>query len=140
MTPFIKQLIERKCFTVSPAEPLKQVIKKLAKHNIGALVVTNKDGIIKGLVSERDIVQRLAKFNTLDDLIASDVMTQDVISVTTNVTSSELMRVMTEKKCRHLPILLKSQLVGIVSIGDVVKRLLEKYQDEAEQLRSFINS
>ena len=67
-------------------------------------------------------------------------MTKDVISVTTNVTSSDLMQVMTENKCRHFPIVRGSRLVGMVSIGDVVKRLLEKYNAEVEQMRSFINS
>ena len=67
-------------------------------------------------------------------------MTSKVITVETNVTASQLMQLMTENRIRHGPITRDGHLVGIVSIGDVVKRLLEKYEQEAEQLRQFINS
>ena len=116
------------------------VVNVLANNSIGALVVVSKNGAIEGIVSERDIVRRLSWSGSIHNLTASDVMTKDVLSVTTNVTSSDLMQVMTENKCRHLPIVSGSRLVGMVSIGDVVKRLLEKYNAEVEQMRSFINS
>ena len=76
----------------------------------------------------------------MNELTASDLMTSDVISVGTDATSADLMKIMTERKCRHLPIVSEGRLVGMVSIGDVVKRLLDKYQSEVEQMRSFINS
>ena len=103
-------------------------------------MVVSKNGAIEGIVSERDIVRRLSWSGSIHNLTASDVMTKDVLSVTTNVTSSDLMQVMTENKCRHLPIVSGDRLVGMVSIGDVVKRLLEKYNAEVEQMRLFINS
>ena len=104
------------------------------------MVVVSKNGKIEGIVSERDIVRQLSLCSTIRNLTAYDVMTKEVISVTTNVTSSDLMQVMTENKCRHLPIVVDDRLVGIVSIGDVVKRLVEKYDIEVEQMRSFISS
>ena len=82
----------------------------------------------------------MAKSKSIDGLIASDIMTKDVVTVTPSVSSSELMQIMTENKFRHLPIISKGELVGVVSIGDVVKRMLEKYEAEAEQMRSFINA
>ena len=140
MTAFVQSLTKRKCLTVFATTSLEEVVRILARNSIGALVVVSKNGKIEGIVSERDIVRRLSWSVTINDLTASDVMTKDVISVTTNVTSSDLMQVMTENKCRHLPIVSGSRLVGMVSIGDVVKRLLEKYNAEVEQMRSFINS
>ena len=140
MTAFVQSLTKRKCLTVLATTSLEEVVRVLARNSIGALVVVSKNGKIEGIVSERDIVRRLSWSVTINDLTASDVMTKDVISVTTNVTSSDLMQVMTENKCRHLPIVKGSRLIGMVSIGDVVKRLLEKYNAEVEQMRSFINS
>ena len=140
MTAFVQSLTKRKCLTVFATTSLEEVVRILGRNSIGALVVVSKNGKIEGIVSERDIVRRLSWSVTINDLTASDVMTKDVISVTTNVTSSDLMQVMTENKCRHLPIVRGNRLVGMVSIGDVVKRLLEKYNAEVEQMRSFINS
>ena len=140
MTPFVKSLTKRRCLTVFATTSLQEAVNVLANNSIGALVVVSKNGAIEGIVSERDIVRRLSWSGSIHNLTASDVMTKDVLSVTTNVTSSDLMQVMTENKCRHLPIVSGSRLVGMVSIGDVVKRLLEKYNSEVEQMRSFINS
>ena len=72
--------------------------------------------------------------------MASDLMTTDLIVTTAEVTSSDLMKLMTDHKIRHIPIVKEGQLLGIVSIGDVVKRLLEKLERETEQFRTFINS
>ena len=140
MTPFVQSLTKRKCLTVLATTSLEEVVKVLAYNRIGALVVVSKNGKIEGIVSERDIVRQLSLCSTIHNLTAYDVMTKEVISVTTNVTSSDLMQVMTENKCRHLPIVVDDRLVGIVSIGDVVKRLVEKYDIEVEQMRSFISS
>ena len=140
MTPFIQSFTKRKCLTVLATTSLEEVVKVLAYNRIGALVVVSKNGKIEGIVSERDIVRQLSLCSTIRNLTAYDVMTKEVISVTTNVTSSDLMQVMTENKCRHLPIVVDDRLVGIVSIGDVVKRLVEKYDIEVEQMRSFISS
>ena len=73
-------------------------------------------------------------------MLASDIMTKEVVSVTTAASSSGLMKLMTEKRLRHLPIVSNDRLIGIVSIGDVVKRLLEKHECEVGQMRSFINA
>ena len=140
MTPFIRKLLARPCFTVPAGATMDEVIHLLAKHNIGAVVVVGRDQKLQGIISERDIVRRLNQSGNINELSASDLMTRDVISVGTGATSSDLMKIMTEKKCRHLPIVSEGRLVGMVSIGDVVKRLLDKYQTEVEQMRSFINS
>ena len=140
MTPFLKSLTKRPCFTVSSTSSISNVIEKLSQHNIGAVVVTSEENAVEGIISERDIVRHLAKSKVINGLIASDIMTKDVVTVMPSVSSSELMQIMTENKFRHLPIISNGELVGVVSIGDVVKRMLEKYEAEAEQMRSFINA
>ena len=103
--------------------------------------VTNENEEVIGIVSERDIVRNLNNPNIdiTNEKVAA-IMTKSVISVPKAVSSSDLMEIMTENKIRHVVIIEDKELLGIVSIGDVVKRLMEKLEGEAEQLRSFINS
>ena len=140
MTAFIKSLIQRPCFTVNSNSTVVEAVEVLSRHNIGAVLVVDETKSIKGIISERDIAWRLASHQSINGFLASDIMTKNVISVTTNVSSSDIMKLMTENKCRHLPIVSNGQLLGVVSIGDVVKRLLEKYDQELEQMRTFINA
>ena len=140
MTPFLKLLINRPCFTVRVDSSILNVIEMLSQQNIGAVVVLNDENAVEGIISERDIVRHLATSGSIDFLVASDIMTRDVVTVPTSVSSSDLMQIMTENKFRHLPIISKGELVGIVSIGDVVKRMLEKYEADAEQMHLFINA
>ena len=116
------------------------VIDMLFKHNIGAVVVVNNANEVAGILSERDIVRRLASNEDIRGLATAELMTRNVVSASTDVTSSELMQIMTEHRCRHVPILSEGRLAGMVSIGDVVKRLFDKYETEAAQMRIFINS
>lgn len=140
MTPFMKGLIARPCYTVSPEATLSEIIALLAEHNIGAVVVDNGSGKVQGIISERDIVRHLATEQDFSGWIAHDIMTKEVAMVTTKALSSEMMQIMADHNCRHLPILEDGKLVGIVSNKDVMNRTLEKYQDEAEAMRAFINS
>ena len=140
MTPFIKALTRRGCITASPDTPISNVVMLMAENNVGAIVITNKDAIVEGIVSERDIVREISINDDLSVLTAEGLMTKEVFSVSPQASSSELMHIMTNKKIRHLPIISNGKLLGIVSIGDVVKRILEKYENEAEQMRAFINS
>jgi len=119
-----------------------EAVEVLSRYNIGAVLVLVVDETksINGIISEQDIARRLASHKSINGLLASDIMTKNVISVTTNVLLSDIMKLMTENKCRHLPIVSNGQLLGVVSIGDVVKRLLEKYDQELEQMRTFINA
>ena len=140
MTTLVQKLLARPCFTVSPGATVGEVVNEFSKHNIGAVPVVNNQQKLEGIISERDIVRRLAQSEKIVELCVADLMTRNVISVSTSATSSDLMKIMTENKCRHLPVLSDDKVVGMVSIGDVVKRLFEKYETEAEQMRSFINS
>ena len=141
MKPFIKKLLKRECITVSSEETIKEVAALLAKNSIGAVPVINVNEEVIGIVSERDIVRNLNNrdLDITNEKVAS-IMTKYVISAPKTVSSSDLMEIMTENKIRHVVIMEDKALFGIVSIGDVVKRLMEKLEGEAEQLKSFINS
>ena len=140
MTPFIAKLIERSCVTTHANCPLDDLIVILAKRRIGTVVVVDRDQQVTGIVSERDIIRHLSTGGTTADTYAKNIMTSKVITVENNVTSAQLMQLITEHHIRHVPITCDGKLVGIVSIGDVVKRLLEKYEQEAELIKQFINS
>ena len=140
MTPFIAKLIERSCVTTHADCPLDDLIAILAERRIGTVVVVDRDQQVIGIVAERDIIRHLSTGGTTADTFAKNIMTSKVITVENNVTSAQLMQLITEHHIRHVPITCDGKLVGIVSIGDVVKRLLEKYEQEAELIKQFINS
>ena len=140
MTPFISKILSRDCITVQHDQTLRDIAKILTENSIGAVPVVDDSGSLVGILSERDLVQSLPQDIDLDTHKAADLMTTDLIVTSIEVSSSDLMKLMTEHKIRHIPIVSEEGLLGIVSIGDVVKRLLEKLERETEQLRMFINS
>ena len=140
MTPFIAKLIERSCVTTRADCPLDDLIAILAGRRIGTVVVVDRDYQVIGIVSERDIIRHLSTGGTTVDTFSKNIMTSKVITVENNITSAKLIQLMAEHRIRHVPITRDGKLVGIVSIGDVVKRLLEKYEQEAELIKQFINS
>ena len=139
-TAFMQTLIERGCITIPPTASVKDVVELLNKHGIGAVVVADDSGKLKGIVSERDIVRALVKKPALLTDRVSNLMTAKVFTTGVEATSSDLLQTMTQKRIRHIPILDGKNIVGIVSIGDVVKRILEKYKNEAEHMKQFIYS
>jgi CBS domain-containing protein len=125
--------------TISPNQSLLEASQLLAKHNIGAVVVVDKDDTPIGILSERDIVRQLAAFDaeTLNHKV-HDIMTEDVIIALPDDDLSYVSSTMTDKRIRHLPIMNKQKLVGIISIGDVVKMQLDHFANEAHMLRQYI--
>tara|TARA_Y100001970_G_scaffold185348_1_gene225437 strand:+ start:485 stop:916 length:432 start_codon:yes stop_codon:yes gene_type:complete len=137
----VEKLSVRKCITVNEDDNLKIVINLLSKHKIGALPVINPNKQIVGIVSERDIIKFLSSQNN-EEIFSkkiNSIMTKEVITCDTNVRSDELMIIMTKNRIRHIPIEKNNQLLGMVSIGDVVGRIVEKYQTETKLLREFIS-
>ena len=137
----VKKLSSRECFTVKEDDNVASVINILTRNNIGALPVLNSNKNLVGIVSERDIIQKISleKNNTFFNKKTKLLMTSPVISCGIETRSDELMMIMSKNKIRHIPIVKNSKLVGMVSIGDVVKRLIEKYQNETKLLREFIS-
>jgi CBS domain-containing protein len=138
----VKSILEEKghgVFTLGPNEKLTEAVRLLAEHRIGALVVTNGDRKIVGILSERDIVRTLAKggHEALDGTVRS-AMTPKVSICNENHTINEVMEIMTRGRFRHLPVEKNGQLDGIISIGDVVKRRIEDVEREAEEIKQYI--
>ena len=127
--------------TIEPNTNLAAAAKRLAERRIGALVVTGADHRIVGILSERDIVQELAVRGAAAlDMPLTDVMTRKVMTCGPSDTVSSLMERMTQGKFRHLPVVDQGRLVGIVSIGDVVKHRLEQMEREQSALRDYIQT
>ena len=138
----VKAILEAKghdVFTLGPNENLAEAVRVLAENRIGALVVTNGDRKIVGILSERDIVRAISRSGpqVLDDTVRS-AMTPKVSICNENHTVNEVMEIMTRGRFRHLPVEKNGLLDGIVSIGDVVKRRIEDVEREAEEIKHYI--
>jgi CBS domain-containing protein len=125
--------------TVSPHTTLTEVARTLTAERVGALVVTDPDGAVSGMISERDIVRAVAEDGpTALDRPVEKVMTQAVTTCTPTTTVTELAAMMTEGRVRHLPVLDQGRLAGIVSIGDVVKSRIDELATQAESLERYV--
>ena len=136
----ISQLLTRDVISISENKTIYNAIKLLTENNIGALPVLNNSMELCGIISERDIIREMSKniaVNFKKSFINS-IMTSKVITIDKNKRSEEIMDIMSKNKIRHIPIVEKKILIGIVSIGDVVKRLLEKINLENKHLKSWL--
>lgn len=127
--------------TIAPTANVADAIKMLCDRKIGALVITGAGGRITGIVSERDIVRTFGSHGAAAlDMPLTDVMTRKVVTCEPNDKMAEIMELMTRGKFRHLPVLENDDLVGIVSIGDVVKMRLAQLEHEQDALRDYIQT
>lgn len=127
--------------TLPETDTLADAVALLNAHNIGAVVVTDSGGSIIGILSERDIVRQLGKNPTgALSLLVGQCMTRGVVTCTRDTDIAEVMERMTHLRIRHMPVAEAGGLVGIVSIGDVVKHKIEEAEHEAEVLREYIAS
>ncbi len=125
--------------TVKPDDTVLQLLATLDEHRIGAVVVSGDGGSVDGIVSERDIVRHL--HTTGPELLeapVSSIMSSDVATCDPHTDIGEVERLMTEKRVRHVPVVVDGRLRGIVSIGDVVKNRIEALQSERDQLVGYI--
>ncbi|MBC3194603.1 CBS domain-containing protein [Pseudonocardia sp. C8] len=124
--------------TVSPADPVTVVLRFITEGNLGALPVVDGDRLV-GIISERDVVRRLhQQGSALLNAPVSEVMTADVVTCSPDDSVGDLAKVMTERRVRHLPVLVNGALTGIVSIGDLVKARIDMLEEERKQLESYI--
>jgi CBS domain-containing protein len=125
--------------TVAPSASATEVVARLAEHRVGAVVVSADGRGIDGVVSERDIVRALADrgLSAMDEP-ASALMTTTVFTCQPDTTVDQLMALMTERRIRHVPVLVDGALAGIVSIGDVVKDRISDLETETQVLHEYI--
>ncbi len=127
-----------KLITIAPEQSVKEVVALFAQHNIGAVVVLNDAGALIGIVSERDVVRQL---NQREDLLSQPVKELMTAKVITCVPQDDLMSaasVMTERRFRHLPVVEQGKLLGIISIGDVLKAQRDYYHGQIDTLETQI--
>ena len=138
----VSQVIREKgdiVFTISPDETLSEAAALLHQRQVGSVVVLGAGGAVVGLISERDVVRQVA----LDGAAALDspvsaAMSCEVISAAPDEKVDELLARMTDRRVRHLPVMQGSRLVGLVSIGDLVKRKIAESEAEARELKAYI--
>lgn len=137
----IKQLLESKgasVFTIGPEDSVFEALQLMAQKDVGALMVVS-DGKIVGLLSERDYARKvILKGVTSRDSKVRDIMSSRVVYLRPNQTVEECLALMTEKRCRHMPVLDGDTLLGVVSIGDAVKAIISEKEFMIEQLENYI--
>jgi len=136
----ISKLLTREIISINENNTIYDAIKLLSKNKIGALPVINNQKTLCGIVSERDIIHAISENKEIKFSLShiNSIMTSKIITCNKDTKSNVLMEMMTTNKIRHIPILENNLLIGIVSIGDVVKRLLEKFNIENEELKSWL--
>jgi CBS domain-containing protein len=126
-------------YTIDPDATVEELLAALAEHNVGALVVCNDDDSVAGIVSERDVVRRLHDRGTaVLRAPVSEIMTTSVTTCTEQDSVEELMRLMTDHRIRHVPVVRDGRLAGVISIGDVVKNRIGELEHERENLIGYI--
>ena len=129
----------RSVVAVAPGSTVGDAAKLMAERRIGAVLVRDEAGVVAGILSERDVVRGMAAAGgDCATLTVDALMTRDVEYCTPEDTIDQLMQVMTERRFRHLPVMERNVLVGMISIGDVVKYRIGEIEHEAEAMRAYI--
>jgi CBS domain-containing protein len=139
----VSQLLKHKgrvIYSVPPEAPVLDAIKAMAERGVGALVVMKNDKLL-GVVSERDYARKvILKGRSSSETPVSQIMSFPVLTVRADQSVNECMRIMTEKRVRHLPVVEGDRVVGVLSIGDLVRAVLEEQQQTIAQLEQYIHS
>jgi len=139
---FVSDILSRKgglVHTVTPGTSVGQISQQLSTRHIGSVLILDSDDSVAGIVSERDLVHAFARHGAAAlELEARTIMTRDVVTCDPDDSIEHVMQLMTRGRFRHLPVVRHGELLGLVSIGDVVKARLEEAQHETEALRAYI--
>lgn len=138
----IKELLDTKdsatVMTIGPDETVLTAVTTMVENNIGAIIVTHKN-VIKGILTERDYLRFVSeRERTARDTPVSELMTRRVVYTTPETTMDAAMAVMTEQRVRHLPVMSEGRLMGIISIGDVVKQISRNQEAKISFLEDYI--
>lgn len=138
----VKHLLDRKgrrIFAVKPDDSVLEAIRVMAEKNIGAVVVMQDDKLV-GIMSERDYARKvIVKGRASDKTPVADIMTSEVLTASNSETVNNCLEVMTDRKIRHLPVVEEGNVVGMISIGDLVEAIIADQQEEIEQLEHYIS-
>jgi len=138
-----RHLLDRKgraIFSIGPDDPVLEAIRMMADHHVGALLVMKSNKLL-GIVSERDYARKvILKGRSSADTPVSQIMSSPVVTVGLANSVQECMQLMTSRRLRHLPVVDGGEVVGMISIGDLVKAVMEEQKQTIEQLESYIHS
>ena len=139
----VQQLLDHKpkgIYSVAPDDPVLTAIKKMAEHHIGALLVMSGERLV-GIVSERDYARKVVLLGrSAQETRVEAIMTSKVITVNPKQDAHDCMRLMTDMRIRHLPVLSGDRVVGVLSIGDLVRAVIEEQERTIADLESYIRS
>ena len=139
----VRMLLERKgraIFSVEPQAAVLDAIRLMAEHHVGALIVM-RGAALEGIVSERDYARKvILRGRSSADTPVRDIMSSPVLTVSLDTSVQQCMQLMTDRHVRHLPVIDGARVVGMVSIGDLVKAVIADQQQQIEQLETYIHS
>src|SRR5690242_13623891 len=131
---------DRALFSIEPEDPVLEAIRMMADRHVGALLVM-RAGELAGIVSERDYARKVVLLGRSSaETPVWQIMSSPVVTVTLDSSIQDCMRLMTERRIRHLPVVEQGRVIGMISIGDLVKAVIEEQQQTIEQLESYIHS
>ena len=126
-------------YSISPENTLKQMADEMLAKKIGSLLVTDKDGALVGIISERDFLTIVGEHTKdWEDITVSDVMTKEVITTTAEDTLEQVMSIMAEHHIRHIPVMGNDKIVGVLALGDIINALLDKSLFQNKLLKRYI--
>ena len=138
---FIKLNKDRKIWTISKDQSVRQALVLMSEKNIGAIIIVDNNDFPVGIFSERDYARKvILKGKSSKDTLLDEVMTKELITVNRDYKIDQCMEIMTEKRIRHLPVLENKKIVEIISIGDVLKIMIKEQKDLINHLQKFITT
>jgi len=138
---FLKLNKNRQIWTISKDQSVRQALILMSEKNIGAIIIVDNNDFPIGIFSERDYARKIIlKGKSSKDTLLDEVMTKELITVTRDYKIDQCMEIMNEKRIRHLPVLENKKIVGIISIGDVLKIMIKEQKELIDHLQKFITS
>jgi len=140
---FVRHVLERKegaVHSIGPDAPVLEAVRLMSEKHVGALLVMNGQQLV-GIVSERDYARKIVLMGrSSSDTPVKTIMSSPVVTVSSDDSLDACMRLVTEKRIRHLPVIERDKVVGVVSIGDIVKNMIHEQRQTIEQLEAYIRS
>ena len=138
---FLKLNKNRQIWTISKDQSVMQALILMSEKNIGAIIIVDNNDFPIGIFSERDYARKIIlKGKSSKDTLLDEVMTKELITVTRDYKIDQCMEIMNEKRIRHLPVLENKKIIGIISIGDVLKIMIKEQKELINHLQKFITS
>jgi len=138
---FLKLNKDRQIWTISKDQSVMQALILMSEKNIGAIIIVDNNDFPIGIFSERDYARKIIlKGKSSKDTLLDEVMTKELITITRDYKIDQCMEIMTEKNIRHLPVLENKKIVGMISIGDVLKIMIKEQKELIDHLQKFITS